>query len=360
MAKRGLGRPRFSRPKCARRRRREARRDLARGRRAGLVRRAWRRQNDLCPGPRRRAAWERCTRIEPNLYLSATLRRNAADRAPRPLPARRSGRCAATGPREGLRARPDPRGRVAGAPPGIASRGRHSHPDRRRGRRAAASRNRPLVRILGIDGALGGVSAAVIDGDAVSEAASDRPDALEAGLGRIAGVLAARSLTVAELDRLAVGIGPGSFTGVRIAVSYAKALALAAGVPLIGISSYDVLTPEDAPDRVLTVVHGRPGVVSARLRRAGDVRAAAGPVANVLAALLDDFVSGELALAGNIQDVSFAIAERGIVVRTLPQRAESPARAVARLALIADSSSSVHAVAPDYGELPAVMQKESV
>jgi tRNA threonylcarbamoyl adenosine modification protein YeaZ len=213
------------------------------------------------------------------------------------------------------------------------------------------------VRILGIDGALGGFSAAVIDGDAVSEAASDQPDALEAGLGRIAGVLAARGLALNDLDRVAVGIGPGSFTGVRIAVSYAKALALAAGLPLAGISSYDVLTPVDAPDPVLTVVRGRPGVISARLRRDGAERAAAGPVANVLATLLDDFGSGELALAGNTQDVSFAIAERGIVVRTLPQRAESPARAVARLALLADPSSSVHAVAPDYGELPAVMQR---
>ncbi len=106
------------------------------------------------------------------------------------------------------------------------------------------------MRILGIDGALGGFSAALLDGDAVGEAVSNQPDALEAGLGRIAGILAARGLTVADLDRLAVGIGPGSFTGVRIAVSYAKALALAAGLPLTGISSYDVLTPGDAPDTV--------------------------------------------------------------------------------------------------------------
>jgi tRNA threonylcarbamoyladenosine biosynthesis protein TsaB len=210
------------------------------------------------------------------------------------------------------------------------------------------------VRVLGIDGALGGFSAALLDGDAVSEAGSDRPDALEAGLGRIAGLLAARGLAVRDLDRLGVGIGPGSFTGVRIAISYAKALALAAGLPLAGISSYDVLTPDDAPDPVLTVVYGRPGVISARLRRAGSVRTAAGPVANVLATLFDDFGSGELALAGNTEDVTFAIAERGIVVRTLPSRAESPARAVARLALIADPEASVHALAPDYGELPAV------
>ena len=211
------------------------------------------------------------------------------------------------------------------------------------------------MRVLGIDGALGGFSAALLDGDAVVEAGSQQPDALEAGLGRIAGVLAARGLTVRDLDRLAVGIGPGSFTGVRIAVSYAKALALAAGLPLTGISSYDVLTPDDAPGTVLTVVYGRPGVISARLRIGAEQRVAAGPVANVLAALLDDFGSGELALAGNTEDVYFAVAERGIVVRTLPAGAESPARAVARLALIACPSPSVHAVAPDYGELPAVM-----
>jgi hypothetical protein len=78
-------------------------------------------------------------------------------------------------------------------------------------------------------------------------------------------------------------------------------------------------------------------------------------VANVLVTLLDDFGSGELALAGNTEDVTFAIAERGIVVRTLPPRAESPARAVVRLALTADPAASIHALAPDYGELPAVV-----
>src|SRR5580692_5584664 len=142
------------------------------------------------------------------------------------------------------------------------------------------------MRVLGIDGALGGFSAALLDGDAVSEAGSDKPDALEHGLGRIAGLLAARGLAVRDLDRLGAGIGPGSFTGVRIAISYAKALALAAGRPLAGISAYDGLTPAEAPDPVLTVVYGRPGVISARLRRGGAVRTAAGPVANVLAALL--------------------------------------------------------------------------
>jgi tRNA threonylcarbamoyl adenosine modification protein YeaZ len=210
---------------------------------------------------------------------------------------------------------------------------------------------------LGIDGALGGFSAALLDGDDAVEAGSDRPDALEAGLGRIAGVLSARGLGLADLDRLAVGIGPGSFTGVRIAVSYAKAIALARGLPLAGVSSYDVLTPDDAPETVLAVVHGRPGVISARLRTPGGDRSASGPIADVLDALFADWPAEELAVCGKTEDVSFALAERGIVVRALPGRAESPARAVARIGRLVTPGPSPHAVGPDYGELPAAVVK---
>jgi len=213
------------------------------------------------------------------------------------------------------------------------------------------------MRILGLDGALGGFSAALIDGEDVSEAGSDRPDALEAGLGRIAGVLAARGLTLGDLDRLAVCVGPGSFTGVRIAVSYAKAIALARGLPLVGVSSYDVLTPDGAPATVLTVVHGRPGVVSARLRTPAGSATASGPTAAVLDELLARYGESAIAVAGNTEDVSSAIAERGIVVRAIPGRAESPARAVARIARTAAPSSSPHALGPDYGELPAAVAK---
>jgi tRNA threonylcarbamoyl adenosine modification protein YeaZ len=213
------------------------------------------------------------------------------------------------------------------------------------------------MRILGLDGALGGFSAALLDGDDVSELGSDRPDALEAGLGRIAAVLAARGLTLGDLDRLAVGIGPGSFTGVRIALSYAKAIAFALDLPLVGVSSYDVLTPGDAPPAVLTVVHGRPGVVSARLRTPSGIATASGPTAAVLDALLAGFGEPVIAVAGKTEDVASAIAERGIVVRAIPGRAESPARAVARIARTAVPCPSPHALGPDYGELPAAVAK---
>lgn len=210
------------------------------------------------------------------------------------------------------------------------------------------------MKILALEGALNGFAAAVRVGETTFADVSDRPDALESGLGRVADLLARAGIALEALDRLAVGIGPGSFTGVRIAVSYAKAIAFARNLPLVAISSYDILTPDDAPDPVLTVVHGRRGIVSARLRSAATSRTASGPPGDVLAALLGDAPREIVTLTGNTEDVRSAVAERGLVVRALPHRAENPAAAVARLAVTAEPSPTPHAVTPDYGELPAV------
>ncbi|WP_121063178.1 tRNA (adenosine(37)-N6)-threonylcarbamoyltransferase complex dimerization subunit type 1 TsaB [Chachezhania antarctica] len=58
------------------------------------------------------------------------------------------------------------------------------------------------------------------------------------------------------LDAIGVGIGPGNFTGIRIAVSAARGLAMGLGIPAIGISAFDILRgptgPTDvAPQRVV-------------------------------------------------------------------------------------------------------------
>lgn len=48
----------------------------------------------------------------------------------------------------------------------------------------------------------------------------------------------------AELDAVAVGIGPGNFTGLRIAVGAARGLALSLGIPAIGVSGFEQLRGE--------------------------------------------------------------------------------------------------------------------
>lgn len=211
------------------------------------------------------------------------------------------------------------------------------------------------MRILALDAALGPFSAALVDGDQVAVDHSSSNDALETGLVRIQHLLESRGLALRDLDRIAVSLGPGSFTGIRIALSFAKSLAYGVGLPLVGISSYDVVAPRNAPRPNLTIVPGRKGVICARVRDADGERTACGRTDEVLATLLAPFAEHTvLHVAGETEDVLPHFAERGLIVRALPSRAHIPAVAVAALARKSTPSASLHALAPDYGEVPAV------
>jgi tRNA threonylcarbamoyl adenosine modification protein YeaZ len=53
------------------------------------------------------------------------------------------------------------------------------------------------------------------------------------------------NLFIKQFDCISVGIGPGSYTGIRIGVTVAKSLAYAAGLPLIGFSSLKAFIPQE-------------------------------------------------------------------------------------------------------------------
>jgi tRNA threonylcarbamoyladenosine biosynthesis protein TsaB len=81
----------------------------------------------------------------------------------------------------------------------------------------------------------------------------------------ISDLLSAAALTLRDLDLVAVSIGPGSFTGLRIGLSTAKGLCLASSLPVIGVSTLEAYARAagSRPDTVWPVLDARKGEVYA-------------------------------------------------------------------------------------------------
>lgn len=113
-------------------------------------------------------------------------------------------------------------------------------------------------------------------------------------------VLSLVEIPLADIDAFAVTQGPGSFTGLRIGVSTVKGLAFAAGKPLIGISSLEVLAHQagDEGGVVCPMIDARRNEVYWRLFRRADGR---------LRPIGDELVGPIEALAGQIDETCIVI-----------------------------------------------------
>jgi tRNA threonylcarbamoyladenosine biosynthesis protein TsaB len=102
--------------------------------------------------------------------------------------------------------------------------------------------------ILAIDTALDACAAGILDTDAgkliAQESLPMKRGHAEALMPLIARVMKASGIAFAALDRIAVTTGPGSFTGLRVGLSAARGIALAAGKPAVGVTT---LTAYAAP-----------------------------------------------------------------------------------------------------------------
>ena len=116
------------------------------------------------------------------------------------------------------------------------------------------------MKVLGIDSATPIASVAVLDDGRIlatgeSDAAGHRADLLVT----IDRVCRDAGVTPTELDAVAIGAGPGSFTGLRIGMATAKGIAFAAGKPLWAVSSLAALAYPVAKPLVIAVLDARRG-----------------------------------------------------------------------------------------------------
>ncbi|MDT9723843.1 tRNA (adenosine(37)-N6)-threonylcarbamoyltransferase complex dimerization subunit type 1 TsaB [Xylanibacillus composti] len=98
-------------------------------------------------------------------------------------------------------------------------------------------------RILALDTSTALLSTAIlVDGEVVAErhSAAERNHSIRL-VPAIEELLAEAGMTAADLDGIAVGSGPGSYTGVRIAVTVAKTLAWSLQLPLVSVSTLAAL-----------------------------------------------------------------------------------------------------------------------
>jgi len=131
------------------------------------------------------------------------------------------------------------------------------------------------VNVLAIDTCLGAVSAAVAWRDAGGERRTrDAFEARSTGhaerlMPMIADVMAAAALDFRDLERIAVTVGPGTFTGVRAGVAAARGLALATGLPVVGATSLAVMAHR--AETLLGAAHREPTLAVAVDARRGMV-----------------------------------------------------------------------------------------
>jgi tRNA threonylcarbamoyladenosine biosynthesis protein TsaB len=119
--------------------------------------------------------------------------------------------------------------------------------------------------ILSIDTALDACAAAVLDtagGVIARESQPMKRGHAEALMPLIARVMKASGVGFAALDRIAATTGPGSFTGLRVGLSAARGIALAAGKPVVGVTTLTafaapIISENEEPNPVVAAIDAR-------------------------------------------------------------------------------------------------------
>jgi tRNA threonylcarbamoyladenosine biosynthesis protein TsaB len=217
------------------------------------------------------------------------------------------------------------------------------------------------VTILGIDTSTAASAVCVLRGDGEAFELAPEPAALRAPpaharelMPAVAAAMERAGLAYGDLEAIAVGVGPGTFTGLRIGIATARALAGANGLALKPVSSLAALAEGIDAELRLPLIDAKRGEVFAALYGpAGELRF--GPLAEAPDRLAERVRAEAVApLAAGDGSVRFREVLEAAGIRVLPDESRSHVVRALHVCRLAAGVPGVppQAVLPDYLRAP--------
>lgn len=171
--------------------------------------------------------------------------------------------------------------------------------------------------------------------------------------------MAEAGVTFADLDALAVTVGPGTFTGLRVGLAAARGLALARTLPLVGVTTLEALAEPvgaEPVERIAAAFDAKRGEIYFQIFNARHA-ALSEPMLVSVEEAADHLQAGPVVCVGTGAGLlAAALAARGVQARLSDAPAQPDARSVARIAaarLAADGVAAFRtAPAPLYLRAP--------
>ena len=182
------------------------------------------------------------------------------------------------------------------------------------------------MNILAVDTALSACSVAILLGDRAVVRSEPMPRGhAEALMPMLADALAEAGIGYGAIDRFAVTVGPGTFTGVRVGVAAVRGLALATGRPALGVTTLEALAAtarrREAVAMLVAMDARRDEIYAQTFSAEGE------PTSRPRIRRLDDLVDG-LADAGTAAGMAAGMAVVGSAAEMVADAARAAGRAM--------------------------------
>ena len=112
------------------------------------------------------------------------------------------------------------------------------------------------MNLLGIESSSRKLSIGLMKDDSFYELHSEKVNDTANSLPQLSKkIIKSASLSFEDLDAICISAGPGSFTGLRVGMSYAKGIAMALDIPIVPVSTFDSLAFNDSSEELSTLIY---------------------------------------------------------------------------------------------------------